>query len=324
MTRQQIADEMTRLQMTGGLLGFQTTREHLPDALRLLAHVMKEASFPADEFAQLQRQIVTGLSSQLDNPEALSRDAMSNHFNTYPPRRSAALHAAEGTDRGRAQAAARRGAGASTRDFYGTARGEIAVVGDFDAGQVAALVKELFTGFASRAPFARVEREYREVKPARIVIDTPDKENAIIRARLDFPLRDDDPDAPALTLANDIFGGGAGLSNRLIERLRQKDGLSYGAGTGPQRRLAQPRRHLGPGRDRRPAERGAGRAGDPRGTRARAPRRLHGEGSRGREEGHPAGAPRQPLAGRHRGRRAGSTISTSAAPSSSRGSSRIA
>ena len=94
------------------------------------------------------------------------------------------------------------------------------------------LVKELFTGYASKAPYARVEREYREVKPARMVLDTPDKENAMIRARLDFPLRDDDPDAPALTLANDIFGGGAGLSNRLIERLRQKDGLSYGAGTG--------------------------------------------------------------------------------------------
>ena len=73
----------------------------------------------------------------------------------------------------------------------------------------------------------------------------------------------------------------------------------------PQRRLAQPRRQLGPGRDRRPAERGAGRAGDPRGTRARAPRRLHGEGSRGREERPPAGAARQPLAGRHRGRRVG-------------------
>ena len=78
-------DEMTRLKMTGGLLAFQTTREHLPDALRLLAHVMKEAAFPADEYEQLQRQVVTGLSSQLDNPEALSRDALANHFNTYPP-----------------------------------------------------------------------------------------------------------------------------------------------------------------------------------------------------------------------------------------------
>ena len=100
------------------------------------------------------------------------------------------------------------------------------MVGDFDAGQVAALVKELFTGFASRAPFARVEREYRDVKPARIVLDTPDKENAIIRARLDFPLRDDDPDAPALTLANDIFGGN--FLSRINMNLRETKGWSYG------------------------------------------------------------------------------------------------
>ena len=231
MTRQQIADEMTRLQMTGGLLGFQTTREHLPDALRLLAHVMKEASFPADEYAQLQGQVVTGLSSQLDNPETLSRDAMSSHFNTYPagdPRHYMPLKERIAAVPQLTLDAVR----AFHHDFHGTARGEVAVVGDFDAGQVAPLVKELFTGFGSRAPYARIEREYREVRPARIVLDTPDKENAVIRARLDFPLRDDDPDAPALVLANEIFGGGAGMSNRLIERLRQKDGLSYGAGTG--------------------------------------------------------------------------------------------
>ena len=85
LNRQQIADEMTRLQMTGGLLGFQTTRTHLPDALTLLSEVLRNASFPAPEYEQLQRETVTGLSSQLDNPETLSRDAMSAHFNTYPP-----------------------------------------------------------------------------------------------------------------------------------------------------------------------------------------------------------------------------------------------
>jgi zinc protease len=231
MTRQQIADEMTRLQMTGGLMGFQTTREHLPDALRLLAHVLKEAAFPADEYGQLQRQVTTGLSSQLDQPDALSRDALAAHFNTYPPgdprhhiplKERIALVDKLPLDAVRAFHA----------EFYGTARGEVAVVGDFDARAIAGLAKELFTGFVSKAPYARVEREYREVKPARLVLDTPDKENAIIRARLDFALRDDDPEAPALTLANEIFGGGSGLSNRLIDRLRQRDGLSYGAGTG--------------------------------------------------------------------------------------------
>ena len=231
LTRQQIADEMTRLQMTGGLTGFQTTRENLPDALRLLAHVMRAAAFPGDEYEQLQRQVVTSLQAQLDNPETISRDALATHFNTYPPgdpRHYIPL-------RQRIDAVAQTPLEAARKfhnDFYGTARGEVAVIGDFDPKQTEALVNELFTDFRSKAPYARVDREYREVKPARLTIDTPEKENAFIRGRVDFPLRDDDPDAAALVIANEIFGGGGGLSSRVMERLRQRDGISYGAGTG--------------------------------------------------------------------------------------------
>ncbi len=231
LSRQQIADEITRLQITGGLTGFQTTRDNLPDALRLLAHVMRAASFPPAEYEQLQQQALTGLAAQLDDPSAVSRDVLASHFNTYPagdPRHYISL-------RTRIDSIPKTPLDATRRfhdDFYGTARGEIAIVGDFNAKQIEALVNELFTGYQSKAPYARLDREYREVAPARLTVNTPDKENAFIRGRIDFPLRDDDPDAPALVLANDIFGGGAGLSNRVIERLRQKDGISYGAGTG--------------------------------------------------------------------------------------------
>jgi zinc protease len=34
-----------------------------------------------------------------------------------------------------------------------------------------------------------------------------------------------------LAVADYLFGGGAGLNSRLMERLRQKDGLSYGGGS---------------------------------------------------------------------------------------------
>ncbi len=230
MTRLQIADEMTRLQITGGLTGFQTTRENLPDALRLLAHVMRAASFPAAEYEQLQRQVTTSLQAQLDNPDAISRDALATHFNTYPPgdpRHYVPLRA-------RIDALGKVPLDAVRRfhsDFYGTARGEVAVVGDFDAKQIEILVSELFTEYHSKAPYARLDREYREVKPARLAVDTPEKENAFVRGRIDFPLRDDDPDAAGLVIANEIFGGG-GLSNRVMERLRQRDGISYDAGTG--------------------------------------------------------------------------------------------
>ena len=45
---------------------------------------------------------------------------------------------------------------------------------------------------------------------------------------MNLVLKEDDADFPALRVGNYIFGGGAGLNSRLMERLRQKDGLSYG------------------------------------------------------------------------------------------------
>jgi zinc protease len=49
---------------------------------------------------------------------------------------------------------------------------------------------------------------------------------------MDLTLRDDDPDYAPLVLGNYVFGGGSGLSNRLIDRVRQRDGISYGAWSG--------------------------------------------------------------------------------------------
>lgn len=230
LTRQQIADEKTRLRMTGSVRNFQTARTHLADALKLAAHVLREASFPPAEFELLRRELLTRLQAQLNDPAERSRDALLAHFNTYPPgdpryymplaERIDALAKATVED-------ARR----FYENFWGTARGEIAVVGDFDASEIEPLVRELFGAWHSKAPYARVLQEPRPVAPARVFIDTPDKENAVFRARINVVLRDDDDDFPPLLLANYIFGGGAGLSNRLIDRVRQRDGISYGAGS---------------------------------------------------------------------------------------------
>ncbi|HEX7155996.1 MAG TPA: insulinase family protein, partial [Burkholderiaceae bacterium] len=76
LTRQQIADEMTRLKMTGSLLDFQATRATLPDALRLSAQTVREASFPDAEFEQLKRELITSLQAKLEDPGERSRDAL--------------------------------------------------------------------------------------------------------------------------------------------------------------------------------------------------------------------------------------------------------
>ncbi len=70
-----------------------------------------------------------------------------------------------------------------------------------------------------------------DVPSARHEIKTPDKANATYSAGLMVPVRDDDPDYPALVIGNFIFGSGA-LSSRLGDRIRQKEGLSYGVSSG--------------------------------------------------------------------------------------------
>jgi zinc protease len=61
-------------------------------------------------------------------------------------------------------------------------------------------------------------------------LETPDKENAIFLAGQQVRISEAHPDYPAVVLGNFILGGGF-LNSRLAVRLRQKDGLSYGAGS---------------------------------------------------------------------------------------------
>ena len=63
-----------------------------------------------------------------------------------------------------------------------------------------------------------------------IKIEAPDKANAMFFAGQNLALRDDDPDYPALLLGNFMLGGGF-LNSRLVVRVRQKEGLSYGVGS---------------------------------------------------------------------------------------------
>jgi zinc protease len=232
-TRQQIADEMTRLKMTGDLLDFQTNRPMLLEALRLSASTLRGASFPEAEFTQLKREWLTGLQAKLSDPGELARDALQKHFDTYPvgdPRHYLSLQ--ERIDA--VNVVTLDDVKAFYEQFWGTARGQIAIVGDFDDAAAQKEIAELFPAWRSKAPFAEILRQPQPVTPTRIFIDTPDKENAVYRARIALDLRDDDPDAPALLLANEILGGGSGLHNRLVDRVRQKDGLSYSIGSGLQ------------------------------------------------------------------------------------------
>jgi len=101
------------------------------------------------------------------------------------------------------------------------------VVGEFDPANTLAQVKEILKGCVSPIPVRRIERAAGDVGGSKQDIVTPDKANAVFLAAISFPLKETDPDFAALRLGNFILGGGT-LSSRLGDRIRQKEGLSYG------------------------------------------------------------------------------------------------
>jgi zinc protease len=102
-------------------------------------------------------------------------------------------------------------------------------VGDFDAQEVQASVRTLFGDWNNKTAFKRMPKPANAPQPGIKQIETPDKANAIFLAGLPMAVQDNAPDYDTLLVVNEIMGGGT--QSRMMQRLRQKDGMSYGAGS---------------------------------------------------------------------------------------------
>jgi zinc protease len=226
-TRAQLADEMDKLKISGGLFNFQTTRANLPAAIALISHVMREASFPESEFVQWRERMLTNLEAGRSDPTSIASIELALHFNRYP---KGDIREAKTLDETKAAFAALKldEVKAFYKGFYGASKGELSIVGDFDVDATKQTVATAFKDWNSAAPYSRLVNRVDDIPAVRKTFNTPDKENGFYIARLNLPLKDSDPDFAALTIANYIFGGGSGLNSRLMLRVRQKEGLSYG------------------------------------------------------------------------------------------------
>jgi zinc protease len=236
-TRQQIEDEFDRLKARvaisgaaqGGAVNVETTRENLPAVMSLVTEVLRQPVFDAKELEQLRTERLAGLEQQKSEPQPLASNALARHMNTWP---KGDVRYVESIDEQIAavKAVTREQLVQFHKEFYGGQAGQLAVVGDFDPAALTEQVRKELGDWKAMKPYARVPNPYKEVAPTTISIETPDKANAFFMAGLGFPMRDDNPDYPALLLGNYMLGG-SGLKSRLNARIRIKEGLSYGAGS---------------------------------------------------------------------------------------------
>ncbi|HEY4220736.1 MAG TPA: insulinase family protein, partial [Myxococcota bacterium] len=236
-TRQQLADEQDRLKTRIGIGGggqvvavsIETNKENLDAAMRLATEMLRTPSFPAAELDTLKSEEIAGLQERESDPRAKGTNTFQRTVNPWPKGDPRYVSTPE-EDITDLKAAKLDDVKSFWHKFYGANNGELAIVGDFDEAQVQALSKELLGDWKSAVPYARIENPVKDVAATNVKLETPDKTSAFFVAGERMAMRDDDPDYPAMVLGNFMLGGGF-LNSRIATRIRQKEGLSYGAGS---------------------------------------------------------------------------------------------
>ncbi|MES3020585.1 MAG: pitrilysin family protein [Pseudomonadota bacterium] len=207
---------------------FQTSRAKLPEVLNLMRDLLRSPTFPATEFEQLRSENLTAIDGARNEPQSVGSrmiDLELNPFKKGDVRYNGTVDESIATYKAATVADAKR----FHETMYGANNAKFALVGDFDAAQVETQMKDLFGSWSAKNKFTRLAEGSPMPKPNTRQAETPEKANAFYLASLPIKLKDSDPDYAAVILIDDVIGGGT--NSRLFSRLRQKDGISYGAGS---------------------------------------------------------------------------------------------
>ncbi len=222
----------TKLEISGKAgtvsVRFQTARARLPEVLTLLRDLLRNPTFPSTEFEQLRAENLTAIDGARNEPQTVGSrmiDMELNPFKKGDVRYNGSIDDSIAIYKAATLADAKR----FHATMYGANNGKFALVGDFDAAQVETQLQDLFGNWSAKNKFVRLSEGSPTAKPNTRQAETPEKANAFYLASLPIKLQDSDPDYAAVILIDDVIGGGT--NSRMFSRLRQKEGISYGAGS---------------------------------------------------------------------------------------------
>ena len=114
----------------------------------------------------------------------------------------------------------------------------LGLVGDFDSATMEARLHKMFDRWAKGSDYKPPQIAITPPKPGVYFVEKNDVNQSEIRM-VSSGIRRDDPDFYAVTVMNQIFGGG--FASRLFKNLRTREGLAYSVGGG----VSAPFDHLG-------------------------------------------------------------------------------
>lgn len=236
-SRQEIKDKFDQWQAQvslsggaeGGSVNLTCPREHLSSVLELAAEIVQKPSFPQSEFDEFRLAAVSNIERSLTEPQAVASNALSRLYDDYSP--AHVRYAATLEEKMKAyKEVALEDVRQFHRAYYGAANASFSAVGDFDVAAVKAQLTQLFGHWTAQQTYQRIPSKLKTITAQKLGLNTPDKTSSFMLASLPLVMNDEHEHYAAMQLVNQMLGGGA-LRSRLADRIRQKEGLSYGVGS---------------------------------------------------------------------------------------------
>ncbi|MCD9575630.1 M16 family metallopeptidase [Flavobacterium soyae] len=237
-TKEQIQDKLDQLKSSINFnfsrqtlsVSVNTYKEHFKEVMGILADLLANSTFPENELTKTISEYNTYLESSLNDPQAVAFTEISRITTKYP--KGSIFYTPTIQEQIDAFKKIKQ---AEIVDFYanvlGGNNGIGSVVGDLDAKTTGEILESTFGKWNSKSKYELAQPAYFETQKLDKDIITPDKENAVALGRISFKMDRQNPDYPAFVMANEILGSGGFLSARIPMRLREKEGISYGAGS---------------------------------------------------------------------------------------------
>jgi len=210
-------------------IGIKAMKDKLEPTLDFVAEIMTNPLFKPEEIEIDRKATITALEKQRNEPRDIAISKVRESFSGYPvshPKAFKTIDEKIENLKGVTQARLQQ-VHAQHMNFN---NGHIGVVGDVDPASISVMMQNKFGHLTSDTKYVEMEPSVKLSDNNVNWIETPDKANSQLYIAHRLELSRQHPDYHAVLIANSIWGG-SGFASRLMQRIRVKEGYSYGTGS---------------------------------------------------------------------------------------------
>ena len=237
-SKEQIASKMDELKASINIstrtlgeinVSVKAVKENLDATLDFVQELLANPTFKASEVDIDRKAMITGLEMNRSEPRAVAGALLNKTFNGHEAGHPSAFKTIDEQIDGLNKVTSKRLQKLHASHFN-VSNGFVAVVGDVEPKIISTQLEMRLSELNGKATYEKLEDEVNEVTGQENWIETPDKANAQLYIAHVVDLNPQEDDYYAAYIANQIFGG-SGFASRLMQRIRVKEGYSYGTGS---------------------------------------------------------------------------------------------